>query len=594
MARTKTDTDKLVEGLFGSFLDKDLQKAVTGALGPAVDIVKTATLVNNLKLSLRSKVGSALGVTGGFSAGGVGGSAGGGNTLATGSGFSSGLAGGSSGKIGGVAVGGLSFGASMGTRASRPNSTAGDVDFGTSLSASGSFGVGSKAGFGTNKYPIEPSMSFGVSSAVMASFESSLLGAGFSYSEVNSYKASIGPVITESTQSCFNSAFGPELGYPNARGVQLLSADVTMKTKGPWTAWVEIDEPPMDEVEQKEFEPPTGPFVFEIDGVEYRGTVEPDATGNYKGTVRLKVIGGAGGFNKLIPTRNYAGGLTKVKTILDDILRDCGESISNEIDNNLLNRRLPAWHRYEDTGTSCMDILCSKLKCEWRVLRDGTVWIGTDEYPEVEPAGTLLNTSHSEGYSKYSMEYATLVPGIIVSEKKVEQVSYKLTKSGLHAELFASSTQSLLSSISERVDKKNAYTKKYRCKVVRQNGDGTVDVEIDDEHMKGRGVAKCAVRTGFPGSFIKVAAGARCQISWDDGDPSLPYVDAWEANTGFIYTKMGNQERGAAFTGGIVEWLPPPMCPFQGTVNGAPASGFINYIDKGQGVIVTGAAHLRI
>lgn len=576
--------------LLGVYLEKNLTTEVSAVLGPKVDVAKVVLLSNALKISLRSKVGSKLGVAGGSAAGDIGGSAGGGSSLEAGAGLSAGVAGGV-GKVGGVPSGDLSLGSGLGTRAARPGSKEGSVVFGSS--SGGSFGVGAQAGFQTPA-SIDASMATKVQNSILSAFETSLVDAGVSPAERTAIKSEVQPAIKSAVGDSFNSAFGPELGYPHASGVILLGVEVSMPEHGPWKAVVEIDE-------EKEDAPiPSGPFVFDIDGVEFRGTVESDRAGAFGGRIKIRVVGGAGGLYHKILVRNYAGGLTKAKTVLDDILRDSGEALSAESDQELLNTRLEGWERTDGTAHEALTVLCKKLGAEWRVLRDGKIWIGKDTWPEVEPAGVITDSDWGDGVVSVIPEFATLVPGIIVRGQKVKQVIYVLSRKGLKASLYNKSTSELLNGIVERATKGLEYTKRYRCEIVTQNSDGTVDVKVDSDQMKGKGVGKCRVRVGVPGTRLTVPAGARCLVGWDDGDPELPYVDSWESSTPATLVEVGKGAVAVAQTGGTVQALLPPQLLITGTVTPgpppAPAAAFVGMLTIPQplvGVIQGGSSALK-
>lgn len=595
---------------FGAYIDKNLGADIQLAFGPSVDIAKVAFFTTAMKKQLRASVGAAMGVFGGVAAGGIGGTAGGGanlqagggaglaagstanigGELTTGLGMGAGFVGGASGNVAGVAAGATSLGSSLGTRASLPGASGAPVNFGTATG--GSFGVGAQAGFGAGTGGgISASAMGQVSASVFAAFDAALIASGFSKAEREELKQNVTPELNSAVQGPFESSFGPELGYPNASGVPMLGCKVVMQERGAWTASVTLDE------ENESSEPPTGPFVIDVDGVEFRGTVVPDRTGAWGGKQKLRVIGGAGGLDTELQPRNYAGGLTRLKTVVDDIMRDSGESLSPECDPAILATRLPAWQRSRSSAKESLDVLCAKLGLTWRVLRDGTIWIGVDQWPEVEPTGDVMQEHHSDGVVRVAPDFATLVPGIVVRGQKIKQVIHVIdenSKESLRSECHARSSQDLISKILEKQNKKNEYSFQYGCKVTRQNADGTVDVLVDDERMKGRGVGKCRIRVGIPGSYVKVPAGARCLVGWEGADPSLPYVDHWESGTPLTSVQVGPNKNGAAHVGSTVKVIFPALVPFNGTIGGTPVAGVLTILESGVGIIETGSSALLV
>lgn len=568
-----------------AFLEKELGKQVALALGTGASLNDTALLTRSLKTGLSAKIGASLGIGGGISAGGVGGTAGGGTNLAAGTGASAGIAGGLSGKLGGVAAGGFSLGAGLGTRAT--TGTGASVALGSS--STGNFGVGAQAGFGgSGASGVKVGAGSSIKTSVLAALDTAMAQQGLSGAERSQIRSDMKPAVSSAVDDSFKSAYGPDLGYPHAQGVQLLGYEVTMQDAGAWHAVFEIDQPTDDSPIA------TGPFKADIDGVEFVGTVVPDRSGAFAGRQRLYVIGGAGGLDTSLEPKNYASGLTRARTVVDDILRDSGETLSDESDTALLETRLPGWQRSAGTAKHSLDVLCARIGASWRVLRDGTLWIGTDEWPEVEPAGTVMSQDWGHGQIQVAPDNATLVPGIIVRGQKIRQVVHRSGDKGiLRTELHAKSPRQLVDNMLERVQRKNIYGYRYRCRVSRRNADGTVDVVTDDERMKGTGVAKCRVLAGMMNAELKPEAGARCLVGWSDGDPSLPYVSEFEAGSPGV-TVLAKGTRGAASTGSTVTVLLPALMPFSGTVAGAPATGVLTIVDPGIALIQDGSPDLLL
>jgi hypothetical protein len=70
------------------------------------------------------------------------------------------------------------------------------------------------------------------------------------------------------------------------------------------------------------------------------------------------------------------------------------------------------------------------------------------------------------------------------------------------------------------------YSARYQCKVVSQNGDGTLELIPDDRKIPG--MSGVPIYCGIPGAAVKVSPGARCLLEFAGGDPSKPCVTGWE------------------------------------------------------------------
>lgn len=579
----------------GASIDSKLGGSVKAAFGLNLDLAKVVALTGALKAGIRSKLNVSLGVT---KSTGAGAQAGGGASAGASVGASaSGGAGVSLGGSGGV-QGRVSLGASLGLNG---GTTAGGE--GTPLA-----GVKIQAGIDPNGIPgltagitvldpeavkVRVSASRDVKVTLDGMLSDALAGSGLSKQKQELVKSELKPKLDQALDDSFRSSFGPNPEFPHAMGNRVLDANIRMPRTREWTGNVTIDQ-----LEQ-EAEPPTGPFWLEIEGLEFRCSVIPGRSGRSQGgRTSLRVVGGAGGLAHKLDVRNYSGGLTTGKLVVDDILRDAGETLSAESDSTILAKKLEGWQRVEGHGRFALDLITAKLGVSWRILRDGTVWIGVDEWPEVEPDGTVLDDDWGDGSIELAPDTPTMVPGIVVRGQRVEEVVHRLERSGLRTTLRSVGVRQLFDDALEPVRHQGEYAKRYRCKVVSQGSDGRVDVLVDDERMKGRGVAKCAVRAGLPGTEIKVPSGSRCLVGWDDADPALPYVSDWESSALMTSITIGRDARPVARIGDTVTCFLSPGTPIAGSISGNPLVGglltvltpVIGIIDGGSNAMNVGSA----
>lgn len=567
-----TDERQRVNRNLGASIDQNLGPSVQAAFGLNLDAAKIVALTGALKATIRSKLSVALGVT-----------------KETGAGA------GASGEVSLGGVGGAQGEASLGTilgLKAGGGTTAGND--GTPLA-----GVTLAAGVDPKGIPgltagitvLDPeSAKIRVSAAqdVRADLDTmigdSLERSGLSPQKQAAVKSEIEPQLGKALEDSFRSSFGPVPEFPHAGGVRLLGCEIRMPRRGEWTAIVSLDQTELDAA------PPTGPFWFEVEKLEFRCSVIPGRSGRSQGgRTTLRVVGGAGGLDHNLEVRNY--GPTTVKAIVADILRDSGETLSVEADSAILAQRLDSWHRGGDrrSGRNSLNLLLDKFGATWRVLRDGTIWIGVDAWPEVEPDGTVLDDDWGDGSIMLAPDTPTMVPGIVVRGQRVEEVLHSLTPQGLRTELRSVGVRSSVDRSLDPIRHASEYAKRYRCRVVRQNSNGTVDVLIDDARMKGRGVAKCGIRTGDPGTTITAREGSRCLVGWADGDPSLPFVSDWESGTRFEKITVGTDARPVARAGDTVRCFLSPGTPVSGTVSGNPFVGVLSVLTPIIGIVEGGS-----
>lgn len=419
-------------------------------------------------------------------------------------------------------------------------SATGGTNVGASLGVGGalSAGIGAQASV-TLKSRLSASLGAGISAQVDAALATS----GLPQAERLILSAQLKTALADELNKSVGKALGADPGFPNAGGAPLLTAEVTMLSTGAWHAQLGIDS------EQE----PTGPYVFRIGAVEFRGTIVPGRSGHFGGRTKLRIVGGAGGLSKTLKARNYSGGTHTVRQILDDILRETGESLSSQSDAAVLGTRLAAWHRTEFTAKECLDALIGHAGASWRILRDGTLWVGVDTWPEVTPDGELIDEDWSDGVITVSSDDPTGVPGVTISGQQVEQVVHRLDERGIRTDFYARSPKSVLTRFLAPLRTELDYAAKWRCRVVTQNADRTLQLMPDEPRMRGQGLDKVKIRVGLPGMKINAQAGATCNLGFENRDPSKPYATDWEEDSPLVSWELTDAKGAIGGVGSVVE-----------------------------------------
>ncbi len=148
-----------------------------------------------------------------------------------------------------------------------------------------------------------------------------------------------------------------------------------------------------------------------------------------------------------------------------------------------------------------------------------------------------------------------------------------------------------IEAIIERLLSKVDYAALYPCTVVSQNGDGTLELRPDSSKIPG--LSKVPYRPGIPGIVIKVNAGARVIVGFEDMNPSKPVATVW-GGTGLKEVQIGGLQP-VARQGDVVSVTLPPGTVFQG-VAGPPVGPFVGTFAVpviATGVILTGSRILK-
>jgi hypothetical protein len=456
----------------------------------------------------------------------------------------------------------------LGGFASSGSAATGGVNVGASLGVGGALNSGMGA---SAAVALKGQLTTSLLARIGLQVDAAVGATGLPQAERLALSARLKQALADEGQRAVGSAFGADLGYPSAAGAPILVVEVTMPSTSAWHATLDIDTE----------EEPSGPFVFRIGAVEFRGTVVPGRSGHFGGRTKLRVVGGAGGLSKKLKARNYSGGITTVRQVLDDILRESGEALSSQADAGILGRQIPAWHRTEQETNRALTMLCDKVGANWRVLRDGTIWVGIDTWPEVTPEGELVDEDWADGVITVSSDDATGVPGVTISGQQIEQVVHRMDRSGIRTDFYARSPKSMLSKFLRPLRTEIDYTKKYRCRVAAQNADRTLQLVPDDPKMKGQGLDRVPIRVGLPGFKILAKPGARCNLGFENGDPSQPYATDWDENSDLVSIELKDALGALARVGSTVEcFLPYTPAPLPGPPGALPL--------KINGIVVTG------
>lgn len=206
----------------------------------------------------------------------------------------------------------------------------------------------------------------------------------------------------------------------------MLNGTVRLRATGPWLADLEID---------TESELPSGARAVTIDlgGRALVGTVVRQ--GVYASTLSALVVAGGNGFVKDLPAKSYLD--VPASLPAKDLLGAIGESLSSTADATALAIQLPYWNRAATRADVSWSRLIRKIGSTWRVLPDGTVWVGTNDYPDASFEGDTLHEFNSEGFSLLSPDSGALLPATTFEGKRLGAVVYRLGAEAARAEAWA-------------------------------------------------------------------------------------------------------------------------------------------------------------
>lgn len=305
-------------------------------------------------------------------------------------------------------------------------------------------------------------------------------------------------------------------------GLDTTRGDIKLPYAGAWTS----------EIEMNADEAPTGSVVILLMGREFRGTVVADPndsasvlSGESGGWYRCRTVGGAGGLDKTIQPVEWSGGAT-VAAILTQILGAGGEVQSGSIVPALLSKVLPQWSITRNSVGGALSALCETLGIIWRVLDDGTVWIGTPTPTPITPPEYILTEIHPEtGVSELDLNSADFSPDHVFDGLTVRQVVYSWDGSEMralvtHAPGPVNALFNLFGRWLSRVKLDNH--KLVAGRISSQNSDNTVQFQPDQDTYSQ--LKRTAIRLGLPDTDVQINASSRAAVCWEGALPSNPVL----------------------------------------------------------------------
>lgn len=215
------------------------------------------------------------------------------------------------------------------------------------------------------------------------------------------------------------------MAFVTLNGTPVYDGVICIPRMGAWTADLAIDQDVAV----------TGPCTLAIDGgLTLVGTAE--RTGVWLGTARLQVVAGANGLRKMATPRHYRQ--TTLRMVLQDLLAAAGERLSGTADATTLALTFPGWATIAlPVGimvAALLDDSRIQAAASWRMLPDGTLWVGRETWPD---SGLVNLTDYQDlaeqpedGTLELGVEAPRLLPGTTLGGRRVSYVEHRLNGDG--------------------------------------------------------------------------------------------------------------------------------------------------------------------
>jgi hypothetical protein len=144
------------------------------------------------------------------------------------------------------------------------------------------------------------------------------------------------------------------------------------------------------------------------------------------GMTEVRLVGGAGGLGEPARPKHYHRPL--VRHVFADLLRDSGEVQAAASTPAVLSKDLEAWTTLGLSTGAMLASLCRVAGSDvnWRVLADGTVWIGIETWPDSPVDARTIESDGANAASIIGTDIPGLWPGTLLGGRRVDYVRHDL------------------------------------------------------------------------------------------------------------------------------------------------------------------------
>ncbi len=308
------------------------------------------------------------------------------------------------------------------------------------------------------------------------------------------------------------------MSLATCNGLDIVSARFTFRLQGAWDAEIAVNGESATTV--------SGALSIVVDGQTLRATATRSEVDS-GGLVTVQAVGGAGGLGTEVQALGYVG--TTRRLVIVDALRLGGESL-DVTSSARLDEYLPHWTRSAGTVGDALRAQVKSLGMGWRVLPNGSIWVGEETWPTVSPEHTLEAERPTADALAIAVDGFDVLPGSTFLGKRVREVEYRLDGSTLRASVsYGESPRGELADLIGTFVRRELPVEPltlFRARVVGQNGDTTLELVPTDPRLPP--LSRIPIRVPAGVTRVEVSSGVAL-VQHENGDPSKPVVVGFEA-----------------------------------------------------------------
>lgn len=240
-----------------------------------------------------------------------------------------------------------------------------------------------------------------------------------------------------------------------------------------------------------------------------------------------RIVGGAGRLSTILPNAQFKS--PTLQNVLDAAIRDGGETLSTTASS--LTTQVNFWERSSRTLGQELDAISAAAGREWKVLLDGTIWIGSPGWEDtgLDPDSYQVLESHADtGIRIVAAEDPLILTGQTFESIRVGQVIHRVTAEATRTEVFTDTgvdrAIGALDALIQRGRPVDLHAF-YQFQVITQNADDTLELRSLDSRLSD--LSKVPMRFGVPGTTADIPAGHVVMVGFAGGNEQDPYVAGW-------------------------------------------------------------------
>lgn len=173
---------------------------------------------------------------------------------------------------------------------------------------------------------------------------------------------------------------------------------------------------------------PSGRATIELPDGKLLGTIAH--ADEQHGRMFARVVGGAGGLTKVAAPQDYHGGTLRL--LVGELLAAVGERLSNLSDDAVLGTKVARWARRKLRASMLLDELVARAGgAVWRVLSDGTVWVGTPSFPTSKLTPVDVDADALARTVTYATDGEGLDANVTLDGRRLVLVRHHISPSGV-------------------------------------------------------------------------------------------------------------------------------------------------------------------